>query len=70
MLPADTGRTTLHSMPGFASAPSSRTDTGAGLELRLLVAPTLARIALDGHATLDELLGDVDYDDLPELAAW
>ena len=34
------------------------------------LASTLARIGADEHAGRDELLGDLDFDDLPELAAW
>ena len=31
---------------------------------------TLARIATDVHAGRENLLGDLDFDDLPELTAW
>ena len=34
------------------------------------LAATLAQIALDEHAGRAELLGDLDFDDLPDLAAW
>ena len=34
------------------------------------LAPTLACIADDAEAGADELLGEFDFDDLPELAAW
>ena len=34
------------------------------------LAATLEQIAVDEHAGRAELLGDLDFDDLPELAAW
>lgn len=34
------------------------------------LAPTLQRIGHDEHAGAVELLGDIDYDDLPDLADW
>ena len=39
-------------------------------ELGTDLAPTLERIGHDEHAGSDELLGDIDYEDLPELAEW
>ncbi len=38
--------------------------------VRTDLVPSLERIALDEHAALDELLGDLAYDELPELAEW
>src|SRR4249919_1134911 len=47
---------------------------GAGLQLQETVrtdlAQALARIDRDEHAVLDALLGDLDFDALPELAEW
>ena len=34
------------------------------------MATTLARIASDVQAGREDLLGELDFDDLPELAAW
>ena len=39
-------------------------------ELGTDLAPTLERIGHDAHAGSDELLGDIDYEDLPDLAEW
>ena len=39
-----------------------------GLDLDL--GATLEQIHVDEHAGRTELLGDLDFDDLPELAAW
>jgi DNA-binding SARP family transcriptional activator len=39
-------------------------------ELQTDLATSLERIGHDEHAALDELLGDLDYDDLPDLADW
>ncbi len=48
--------------------------SGAVLQLEKTVgtdlAASLERIAGDEHAALDELLGDLAYDELPELADW
>jgi len=38
--------------------------------VRTDLAPSLVRIGRDEHAALDELLGDLAFDDLPELADW
>jgi len=38
--------------------------------LRHDLAATLEQIAVDEHAGRAELLGDLDFDDLPDLAAW
>ena len=47
---------------------------GAGLQLQETVqtdlAQALERIDRDEHAALEELLGDLDFDALPELAEW
>lgn len=40
--------------------------TGIGTD----IAPTLARILDDENAGRDELLGDLEFDDLPDLAEW
>ena len=49
-------------------------STGAMLQLSPEVgtdlASTLERIASDEHAGADELLGDLDYDSLPDMADW
>jgi len=49
-------------------------SSGAVLQLpetvRVDLPGQLERIGRDEHAALEELLGDLDYDDLPELADW
>ena len=40
----------------------------AGIEHDLVT--TLEKIRVDDHAGRSELLGDLDFDDLPDLAAW
>ena len=39
-------------------------------ETRTDLASTIERLAVDEQAGTDELLGDLDYDDLPDLADW
>jgi len=52
--------------PLLSSGPLLQLSAGVQTDL----APSLARIGRDENAALDELLGDFDYDDLPDLAEW
>ncbi|MGZ5157154.1 MAG: ATP-binding protein [Caldimonas sp.] len=56
----ETGTALVSSGSLLGLAPDLRTDLGA----------TLEQIGVDERAGLPELLGDLDFDDLPELAEW
>ncbi|MES2958538.1 MAG: AAA family ATPase [Pseudomonadota bacterium] len=53
-------------VPLVSSGPMLKLSVDVSTDLE----PSLARVDADEHAPLDALLGDIDYDELPELAEW